>query len=160
LDQKQIAKKLVRLREELGLTAREVANKVKLSQAQISRLENGKQNFRSKTLVKIAKALGVKPLFFFLDEKDTPATKQVFESAPKYSSKRSPTISKALSYPEFSRLLEQMSESFLIDKRAFLPVANLIQKAIDAPRENRRDAMRILRGKFEAVPKKKKKRQT
>lgn len=42
----------------LGITTTELANRVGISQAQISRLENGKQGFRSSTLQRIALALG------------------------------------------------------------------------------------------------------
>ena len=38
-----------------------LAAKVGISQAQVSRLENGQQGFRSGTLVKLAKALKVSP---------------------------------------------------------------------------------------------------
>lgn len=46
-------------RERQGLTTTELARKVGISQAQISRLENGKQGFRSPTLERVARALGV-----------------------------------------------------------------------------------------------------
>ena len=50
---------IVRARRiELKLSTTGLAKKVKISQAQISRLENGKQGFRSSTLAKIADALG------------------------------------------------------------------------------------------------------
>jgi transcriptional regulator with XRE-family HTH domain len=48
-------------RTELGLTTTQLAAKVGVSQAQVSRLENGQQGFRSPTLVKLAKALKVPP---------------------------------------------------------------------------------------------------
>jgi transcriptional regulator with XRE-family HTH domain len=49
------------IRTELGMTTIKLAAKVGISQAQVSRLENGQQGFRSRTLVKIAKALKVPP---------------------------------------------------------------------------------------------------
>ena len=58
------------LREVGGLTASRLAQKVGISQAQISRLENGQQGFRSQTLVKIAKALKVPPFRLFMTEKE------------------------------------------------------------------------------------------
>ena len=42
------------LRDKAGITTTELARRVGISQAQISRLENGKQGFRSSTLAKIA----------------------------------------------------------------------------------------------------------
>ncbi len=44
-----------------GATTITLAAAIGVSQAQISRLENGLQGFRSATLFKIAMALGVKP---------------------------------------------------------------------------------------------------
>ena len=160
MNHKLIGRKISRLREELGITTTALAKKVNLSQAQISRLENGKQGFRSKTLVKLAGALGVKPLYFFLDEDEVPAARKVFDGTPRYGSKRSATISKALSYPEFATLTEKVAASFLSDKVAFRPVSKLIAKAVDAPREDRRDAMRVLRTTYAAVPKRKRKKKT
>jgi len=49
-------------RERQNLTTTELAKKVGISQAQISRLENGKQGFRSSTLERVAHALGVQLL--------------------------------------------------------------------------------------------------
>jgi transcriptional regulator with XRE-family HTH domain len=58
------------LRTELGMTTTDLAKKVGISQAQISRLENGQQGFRSGTLVKIAKALKVPPFRLFMTDKE------------------------------------------------------------------------------------------
>ena len=49
------------VRTELGMTTTALAEKVGISQAQISRLENGLQGFRSDILVRTAKALKVPP---------------------------------------------------------------------------------------------------
>lgn len=57
-------------RHELGMTSTQLGKKVGISQAQISRLENGQQGFRSGTLVKIAKALEVPPFRLFMTEKE------------------------------------------------------------------------------------------
>jgi transcriptional regulator with XRE-family HTH domain len=65
---KMIAKRINTLRGKKGLTTSQLALLVGISQAQISRLENGHQGFRSKTLVKIAEALGVKPAFFWIED--------------------------------------------------------------------------------------------
>jgi len=51
-----------RERESQGLTTTQLAKKVGISQAQISRLENGKQGFRSGTLERVAKALDIQLL--------------------------------------------------------------------------------------------------
>jgi transcriptional regulator with XRE-family HTH domain len=52
------------------MTTTALAAKVGISQAQISRLENGQQGFRSETLVKLAKALKVPPFRLFMTNKE------------------------------------------------------------------------------------------
>jgi transcriptional regulator with XRE-family HTH domain len=64
----QIGRTVRELRTKRGLTTTVLAKKVGISQAQVSRLENDEQGFRSGTLVKIASALGVKPWFLFMTE--------------------------------------------------------------------------------------------
>ena len=66
--EKQIGLRVSRLREQQGLTTTELAKRVGISQAQISRLENGKQGFRSATLARIASALDVRPGYFFQED--------------------------------------------------------------------------------------------
>ena len=56
-----IGRKVSELREARKLTTTELAKKAGVSQAQISRLENGLQGFRSDTLLDIALALDVHP---------------------------------------------------------------------------------------------------
>ncbi|MHC4913961.1 MAG: helix-turn-helix domain-containing protein, partial [Planctomycetota bacterium] len=46
MDQKAIGRKIRELRSKMGLTTVTLAKKVRLSQAQVSRLENGLQGFR------------------------------------------------------------------------------------------------------------------
>jgi len=65
MSNRDIGLRLTRLREARGLTTVTLGRKVDLSQAQISRLENGKQGFRSSTLARLSDALGV-PGFYFL----------------------------------------------------------------------------------------------
>jgi transcriptional regulator with XRE-family HTH domain len=55
-----IGKRIQNLRCALGLNSTKLAAKVGISQAQVSRLENGLQGFRRATLKKFAKALGVR----------------------------------------------------------------------------------------------------
>jgi len=65
---KDIGSTVKKLRSELGMTTTALAKKVGISQAQISRLENGQQGFRSGTLVKIAKVLRVPPFRLFMTD--------------------------------------------------------------------------------------------
>ena len=65
-----------RLRMALGMTTTGLADKVDISQAQVSRLENGKQGFRSGTLVRIAKALKVRPWVLYMTEVEQAAAEK------------------------------------------------------------------------------------
>ncbi len=67
---KEIGATVKALRSERGLTPTSLAGKVGISQAQVSRLENGQQGFRSGTLVKLAKALKVPPFRLFMTDKE------------------------------------------------------------------------------------------
>ena len=65
---KVIASRIREVRLNKGMTTTEVAKKVGVSQAQISRLENAQQGFRSDTLEKIAKALKVRVVELVTDD--------------------------------------------------------------------------------------------
>ena len=65
---KSIGLKISKLRAKKKLTTIKLAEKVGVSQAQISRLENGKQGFRVSTLNSIAEALDTSIGEFFVDE--------------------------------------------------------------------------------------------
>ena len=55
------------VRQERGMTMIDLARRVGISQAQISRLEHGLCGFCSGTLIKIAKALGKPPFYFMMN---------------------------------------------------------------------------------------------
>lgn len=59
----EIAKLLIHLRTELGLTQDQVARRSGTSHSQISRIESGRHDVNTKTLHKIFGSLGVTPLF-------------------------------------------------------------------------------------------------
>ncbi len=67
---KEIGATVRAVRTERGLTTTKLADMVGISQAQVSRLENGQQGFRSPTLVKLAKALKVPPFRLFMTDKE------------------------------------------------------------------------------------------
>ncbi len=67
-ESKGIGNEIRKLRKQRGLSSTELAQRTGLSQPQVSRLENGKQGFRSETLARISKALDVTPAYFFLHE--------------------------------------------------------------------------------------------
>jgi len=54
-----IGRNVQNLRKENGWTTTEFAKKLKMSQAQVSRLENGRQGFRSIVLFRLANVLKV-----------------------------------------------------------------------------------------------------
>ncbi len=73
---RDIGLRVTRLRETRNLSTTGLARKVGISQAQISRLENGKQNFRSPVLLKIAEALDL-PVFYLVMTDDEWETYQL-----------------------------------------------------------------------------------
>ena len=58
------------IRTKAGLTTIELSKKVGISQAQVSRLENGHQGFRSVTILHLAEALKVPPFRFLMTDKE------------------------------------------------------------------------------------------
>ncbi len=71
---KSIGRRIAKLRAKKKLTTIKLAKEVGVSQAQISRLENGKQGFRVSTLNNIAKALGTHIGYFFAEDETTTVT--------------------------------------------------------------------------------------
>ncbi len=65
---RDIGFRMMRVREGRGFSMVSLGRRVGVSQAQISKLENGKQGFRSSTLVKIAEVLGIPPFFLLMTE--------------------------------------------------------------------------------------------
>ena len=53
------------LRERIQMSAKDLAEKIGLSQSQMSRLEKGQRRIDTKVLARIAEALGVEPSYFF-----------------------------------------------------------------------------------------------
>jgi transcriptional regulator with XRE-family HTH domain len=127
MESKAIGKKIGALREKQGITTTELAKRVGISQAQISRLENGKQGFRSSTLTKIAKALGVKPLYFFIDNREEDS-----DEGSVYGLAAGGELIEALKSAEFVQVVEKIAASFLHKKDAFAAV-KLAVKAITGP---------------------------
>ena len=66
---RDIGARVAALRQVRRLTTTQLAERVGISQAQISRLENGLQGFRSTTLFSIAKALGKPPFYFMMNDR-------------------------------------------------------------------------------------------
>ena len=65
---RDIGLRFTRLRDFRKLTTAALAHKIGMSQAQISRLENGRQGFRSATLIRMADALGAPPFYSYMND--------------------------------------------------------------------------------------------
>lgn len=112
---KTIGRKVRDLRLKLGLGVVDLAKKAKVSQGQVSRLENGQQGFRSATLLRFAKALGVPPIYFFTDQEHFPIGK-VAEELETYGLSPTKRLRKALTDPLFLRFVEDAATLFEADK--------------------------------------------
>ena len=65
---KEMGETVRAIRQKLGMSTTELAKHVGISQAQISRLENGLQGFRSETAFRISKALKVPVFRLFMND--------------------------------------------------------------------------------------------
>lgn len=61
------------IRTDMGWSGSELARRAGISPAHLSKLEKGHEQLRYPTLVKIAKALRIKPCVFLMDRKDRDA---------------------------------------------------------------------------------------
>ena len=113
-----MGQKLAAFRKGLNLTATELAEMVGISQPQISRLENGKQGFRSATLTKIAQVLDVHPAYFFIE---TGNAEFVGDEAAEYS------LAKALRQAQFLSLTKKMAALYFNKPLAFGKIAQEIE---------------------------------
>lgn len=129
MDQKVIGKKIRELRSKMGLTTVTLAKKVKLSQAQVSRLENGLQGFRSATLLRFAKVLGVAPIYFFVEGEDT-STARVAEELEGYGLTPSRNLRKALSSPAFLKFSEKCAKAFKAHKKNLVKMEKAVNRVV------------------------------
>ncbi len=121
MNNRNIGLKITRLREAQGLTTTQLAERVGISQAQISRLENGKQGFRSATLSKIANALGVKMSFFFQEEGEAGVSV-------------SPKLGEALRTEAFAVYAERAASVYLADPKILQALTKALQQPVAAER--------------------------
>jgi transcriptional regulator with XRE-family HTH domain len=127
MDNQAIGAKVAKLRAKLNLTTTELAKMVGISQAQISRLENGKQGFRSATLSKIASALEVEPVWFFLKEGEEGPTGRVSEAAATYAAVAHPRLAEAMKSPHFLALVERVAEAYFENPNGFRKVVQAVE---------------------------------
>jgi len=119
MDNKAIGARMRELREKAGLSTSKLAEKIGTSQAQVSRLETGKQGFRSRTLMKIAKALNVDAVYFFIDD-----TKP---NAQSYGALVSRRVIDAMRSPEYTRAAEHLAALHRKKKASFRHIAGLLE---------------------------------
>ena len=62
---RQLGLALIILREQAGLTARELATEAEVGRSQLSKYENGRENPKLETLARLLDVLDVEPLAFF-----------------------------------------------------------------------------------------------
>ena len=113
----------------MGLTTVTLAKKVRLSQAQVSRLENGLQGFRSATLIKFAKALDVPPIYFFVEGEDV-STNKVAEELEDYGLTASKGLRKALANPAFLKFAESCARAFRAHKKNLVKMDKAIKRVV------------------------------
>lgn len=73
--------------EKVGLTKKEVADKMDRSQAYISQILNGSRNMTLRTLADIAYALNIKPKFKFDEENEVFSQQVIVESSEPFTNK-------------------------------------------------------------------------
>jgi transcriptional regulator with XRE-family HTH domain len=109
MNRKLIGQKVRALRVKLGITGTRLARKVRLTQAQVSRLETGQQGFRSEVLMRFARVLGVAPAYFFVEGEDASAAK-VAQELVGLGLAPSQRLIKALKDKGFLRFMERCAK--------------------------------------------------
>jgi len=131
MNNKEIGRRLSQLRKRKGLLLTQLGKLVGLTPAQLSRLENGKQGFRSATLIRVAKALGVKPIYFFLEDAPDSAGKAQKGAAP-YGVPSGSKLAVALRDRGFRRVANRTAEIYLADPEAFTSFAKSFEALLGA----------------------------
>ncbi len=121
MNNKDIGHKVREVRKAQGTTMREFAERMGLSRGQMSRLERGKQGFRSSTLLRIAEALDVKPIYFFVEDGDENGQ----DKLPVYGLLAGKDLVNALRSPEFVRVIEKLADAYLHKRTAFLAMEEI-----------------------------------
>lgn len=115
----EIGRRMAALRRRKGLTMRRIGELTGLSEGQISRLENGQQGFRSETLIRIARALGVEPFSLYL-----PAG---WEEREAQGSEFDRVLTAALREPRFVSLLEAVAAAHRGSAAKFRRIRSVIE---------------------------------
>ncbi len=123
-----IGQRVRNLRMEQGYTTSSLARKLRVSQAQVSRLENGLQAFRSKRLLQIARVLGVTPTFLIAgpDGEHKTAVTREMES---YGLVPSAALRGAMRDPGFLRFMESCAREMKKHKKNLVRMTKAVKGA-------------------------------
>ena len=122
-----IGNRMRTIRETKGLTSTDLAGMTGMSQAQISRLENGKQGFRSATLHKIADALKVKAVFLINGEQKASLASMVRDTSFYGPGMPSEAI-EALNSEKYKAFLMKSVKIFINDEATFSQLSAMVRK--------------------------------
>jgi transcriptional regulator with XRE-family HTH domain len=100
-----------------------------MSQAQISRLENGKQGFRSATLHRIADALHTKVPFLVSGGRGQTPSEVVAEEADRYGPGMPKEVITALKSKEYKDFIMKCADLFMKDERTFDELSAIVRRA-------------------------------
>ena len=129
MDDEAIGRKVRELRTKLGLRGVDLAKKAGLSQAQVSRLENGLQPFRSATLIKLARVLEVAPLYLAVAGKGD-ALVRTAEELAEYGLTPSRKLRKAMTDADFLKFLEECSRTAGLHKKNLVAMKKALKRAM------------------------------
>ena len=119
--------KVRKRRQELGMSTTELANLVGLSQAQISRLENGHQGLRSSVVVRLAGVLDVNPTHFFGGRETALGGGAVRESEGPYGPGVPPGLAKALKSKKYRDFIIKCAHIFMKDDKSFDRLSSFVR---------------------------------
>jgi len=94
---------------------------------QVSRHENGLQGWRSATLVKFAKALGVAPVYFMIEGEEINHAR-VARELDNLGLAPSKELAKALRDPAFLRFIEKCAKAMRAHKKNLLRMEKALKK--------------------------------
>lgn len=111
-----VGQKLKRLRERLGLSQKDLAEKAGVSSGLIGQIESGRTQSSVTTLTRLAEALGVSPCYFLMEE----------EEVLDLTRSLSPEVAEALSSPQVRQFLARVGQLSEEDFQLVLAVAEAL----------------------------------
>ena len=127
-------------RKELGLTAAELGKRMGMTETQVSRLETGKQGFRSETICALAKVLELEVIALLTDGGETPSAEDIFAYRIPAS------VQAAMKDKSFSRAALALAAAYVDSPRDFKKTQCVLEAAIKLPSERREGLVAFLRG--------------